>query len=438
MRRLALHWQILIAMGLGIAMGFVFVWGGMGDFVADWIKPFGTIFISLLKVIAVPLVVVSLIKGVASMSDISQLSSMGGKTLGIYLVTTVVAVALGLAIVNVVQPGKGFSAEKREEFREKYASQKSTKEKLENAVKVKEDGPLQPLVNMFPKNFFKAASDNRNMLQVIVFSLLFGIALVTLPAAKVKPVVDLVESLNDIVIALVMLIMRFAPIGVFALLTSLIGDFAGDDPAGAVQLLRVLGVYSFCVIIGLTILTYGFYPLVVFLFGGRSSSKFLSAMFPAQMMAFSSSSSAATLPVTMQSLRKGLGVSNKVTSFVLPIGATVNMDGTSLYQGVAAVFIAQVYGIDLSLGAQLGILATATLASIGSAAVPGSGIVMLVIVLQGAGIPVDGITLILAPDRILDMCRTVTNVTGDGAVSLIIENTTSPEVLEETALPESN
>jgi Na+/H+-dicarboxylate symporter len=263
-------------------------------------------------------------------------------------------------------------------------------------------------------------TDNGNMLQVIFFALLFGIALILIPLDKGAPVFAFFDGVNLVVLKIVDIIMLAAPYGVFALLAGLVVEFAGDDPAAAVELLLVLGYYCLIVLAGLAILLFGVYPLLATTVGKMKYGQFLKGLFPAQMLAFSTSSSAATLPVTMECCERNLGLSKEVSSFVLPLGATINMDGTSLYQAVAAVFIAQAFGMDLSLTAQLGIVLTATLASIGSAAVPGAGVVMLVIVLQQANIPIEGIALILAPDRLLDMCRTVVNITGDATVTSMV------------------
>ncbi|HEY4652831.1 MAG TPA: dicarboxylate/amino acid:cation symporter [Pontibacter sp.] len=421
MKKLALHWQILIAMALGVLWGMFASSSGLVSFTLDWIKPFGTIFINLLKLIAVPLVLVSLITGVSSLSDISRLSRIGSKTIGIYLATTVLAVSLGLVLVNIFAPGRAFSQEKREEFKEQFAS--ATTERSASAEEVKQQGPLQPLIDIVPGNIFDAMTDNGKMLQVIFFALLFGVALILIPPDKAQPVNDFFEGVNLVILKVVDIIMKTAPYGVFALLAGLVVEFAGDDPGSAVELLLVLGYYCIVVVLGLAIMMFVVYPLLVTLVGKTRYKRFFKGMFPAQMLAFSTSSSAATLPVTMERCEHNLGINREITSFVLPLGATINMDGTSLYQAVAAVFIAQAYGMHLDLMTQLGIVLTATLASIGAAAVPGAGTVMLVIVLQQAGIPVEGIALILAPDRLLDMCRTTVNVTGDATVATMIART---------------
>jgi len=412
MKKLALHWKILIGMLLGVLFGVVlsFVEGG-DSFIGNFIKPFGTIFINLLKLIAVPLILASLIKGVSDLKDISKLSQMGGRTILTYLITTLTAVTIGLILVNIIQPGKSISVETRQELVEAYSS--DTKAKQEAAAKQQEAGPLQALVDVVPSNIFLAASNNRNMLQVIFFALFFGIGMILLPGKKVKPVKKFFDSFNDIVLKLIDLIMLAAPYGVFALLAALVVE------APSLELFQALALYAITLLLGLALMIV-VYMVLVRVFTKKKIPFFMKGIAPAQLLAFSTSSSAATLPVTMECVEENLGVDEEVASFVLPIGATINMDGTSVYQGVAAVFIAQAFGLDLSLSAQLGIVFTATLASIGTAAVPSAGIVMLVIVLAQAGIPEAGLALIFAIDRPLDMCRTIVNVTGDAAVSMIV------------------
>ncbi|MDB4284902.1 dicarboxylate/amino acid:cation symporter [Flavobacteriaceae bacterium] len=412
MKKLALHWKILIGMALGVLFGVALSFINGGDtFIGNYIKPFGTIFINLLKLIAVPLILASLIKGVSDLKDISKLSQMGGRTIITYLITTLTAVSIGLILVNIIQPGKSISVETRQELVEAYSS--DTKAKQEAAAKQQEAGPLQALVDVVPSNIFLAASNNRNMLQVIFFALFFGIGMILLAEKKVKPVKKFFDSFNDIILKLIDLIMLAAPYGVFALLAALVVE------APSFELFQALALYAFTLLLGLAIMIV-VYMIIVRVFTKKKISFFMKGIAPAQLLAFSTSSSAATLPVTMECVEENLGVDKEVASFVLPIGATINMDGTSVYQGVAAVFIAQAFGLDLSLSAQLGIVFTATLASIGTAAVPSAGIVMLVIVLAQAGIPEAGLALILAIDRPLDMCRTIVNVTGDAAVSMIV------------------
>lgn len=431
MKNLALHWKIIIGMVLGVVFGLLAITIGWDQYTSDWIKPFGTIFINLLKLIAVPLVFASLIKGVASLSDISKLSRIGSKTIALYLVSTVLAVTTGLIIVNTVQPGKYFSEEKRIEFKEKYASK--TEAKMEVAAQVKDQGPLQFMVDIVPQNFIKASTSNKNMLQVIFFAILFGVAMIMLPEEKTIYVKGFFDGVNDIILQIVDMIMLMAPYGVFALLASLMVDFSDGDVNNVIELFSALGLYSLAVVGGLLLMITVVYPIILKLFTKMNYLDFFKGIMPAQMLAFSTSSSAATLPVTMERCEDHLGVSEEVSSFVLPLGATINMDGTSLYQAVAAVFIAQAFGVDLDLSQQLTIVLTATLASIGAAAVPGAGLVMLVIVLGAVGMDPEGVALIFAVDRILDMLRTVVNVTGDATVATVIASTEGQlrEVTEE-------
>ena len=412
MKKLALHWKILIGMFAGVVLGVLLSFTDWGpQLIKDWIKPFGTIFINLLKLIAMPLILASLIKGVSDLKDISKLSAMGGRTIGIYLFTTILAVILGLVLVNTIQPGKSIQEETRQELMMAYEDNAS--EKRAAAAKQREAGPLQPLVDIVPDNIFKATTNNRNMLQVIFFAVFFGIGLILIPSEKAAPVKAFFDAFNEVILKLIDLIMLAAPYGVFALLAALVVESPSLD------LFQALGMYAITLLIGLFLMIV-VYTILVRLVTGKTPSFFLNGIAPAQLLAFSTSSSAATLPVTMERVEEHLGVDEEVASFVLPIGATINMDGTSVYQAVAAVFIAQAFGLDLTLGTQLGIILTATLASIGAAAVPGAGMVMLVIVLGQAGIPEAGLALIFAIDRPLDMCRTITNVTGDAAVSMMV------------------
>lgn len=412
MKNLALHWKILIGMALGVVFALVMTNFEFGkEFIKDWIKPFGTIFINSLKLIAIPLILAALIKGVSDLKDISKLSRMGGRTIVIYIITTVIAVSIGLVLVNIVKPGNSISDKTRTELVEGY-SNNTTKYK-EEATKQKESGPLQALIDLVPQNIFSATTSNRNMLQVIFFAVFFGIALILIPEDKGKTVKSFFDGLNEVILKMVDLIMLAAPYGVFALLAALIAE------SPSVDLFKALGWYALTVLLGLALMIV-IYNIFVLVFTKKRPNFFMKAISPAQLLAFSTSSSAATLPVTMERVTDHIGVEEEVASFVLPIGATINMDGTSLYQAVAAVFIAQAFGMDLSFGTQLGIIATATLASIGSAAVPGAGMVMLVGVLGYAGIPEAGLALIFAVDRPLDMCRTVVNVTGDASVSMLV------------------
>jgi Na+/H+-dicarboxylate symporter len=418
MKKLALHWKIIIGMVLGIVFGFVMnsVDGGKG-FVSDWIAPFGTIFINLLKLIAVPLILASLIKGISDLKDISKIKSMGLRTIIIYVGTTLVAIIIGLSIVNTVKPGAGMSQDTIEKIKLKYENDAGVTDKLVKASAQNDAGPLQALVDIFPSNIFTALGEAK-MLQVIFFALFVGICLLLISEKDAKPLVKFFNSLNEVVMKMVDLIMLFAPYAVFALMANVIIAF--DDT----EILLKLVNYALCVVVGLALMI-GFYLILIKVYTKKSPLWFLKQISPAQLLAFSTSSSAATLPVTMERVEEHLGVDKEVSGFVLPVGATVNMDGTSLYQGIAAVFIMQVIWPEgLTFTNQLVIIATALLASIGSAAVPSAGMVMLVIVLESIGFPAEllpiGLALIFAVDRPLDMCRTVVNVTGDATVSMLV------------------
>ena len=420
-KKLAFHWKILIGMLVGVLWGFLAINSGWLQFTDYYIKPWGTIFINLLKLIAVPLIVVSLISGVSNLKDISKLSRIGLKTIGLYVLTTVIAITIGLIVVNITNPGKVFPAEKRAMFEEKFSQ--NVAEKESSAKRLKDETPLQFVVDIIPSNIVEAMTDNTKMLQVIFFAIIFGIAMVMLPDNKIQPVKEFIDSLNHIVLKLIDIIMAMAPYGVFALIASLIVDIAGENPADTISLFAALGLYGLTVIIGLMIMIFVIYPLFIRFFTKIKYPRFVQKIAPVQLLAFSTSSSAATLPLTMETAEEKLGITNETASFVLPLGATINMDGTSLYQAVAAIFLAQVYGMDLGISGQLTIILTATLASIGSAAVPGAGMVMLVIVLTAVGIPTEGIALIFAVDRPLDMLRTSVNVTGDLTITSIIAGT---------------
>tara|TARA_B100001245_G_scaffold235685_1_gene224159 strand:- start:75 stop:1349 length:1275 start_codon:yes stop_codon:yes gene_type:complete len=421
--KLELHWKIIIGLLLGLLYGIFAASQGLTSFTSEWISPFGKIFLNLLKLIAVPLVLSSLITGVASLSDTKKLSRIGSKTITIYIVTTTIAVTIGLISVNILQPGDTVPEDMKTKLQETYKSAASGR--MEAAAEVKDRSVLQPLVDMVPSNVFSSASNNRNMLQVVFVAIIVGIALIQIPKNKGRPVLDFFEGINELVIKLVDNIMLIAPIGVFALISDTITSVAGDNLNNILELLSALGYYMLAVIIGLILQMTITYTLVLKLFSKMNLKKFYQGIAPAQLLAFSTSSSGATLPVTMERCEEELGVSEEVSSFVLPLGATINMDGTALYQAVAAVFIAQTIGMDLTLGAQLTIVFTAVLASIGTAAVPGAGIIMLIIILEAIGVPSAGIALILGVDRILDMMRTVTNVTGDASVAVAVHSSES-------------
>ncbi len=460
MKNLALHWKIIIGLILGIVFAFISSSLGWSRFVVDWIDPFGTIFINLLKLIAVPLVLFSIIKGIAGLHDTAKLGRLATKTLAFYLVTTVISVSVGLLLVNTFAPGKLVDDSQRTDNRIAYeiwaqetgaevldgkcylcddtyaarvevvrglmdseAPDEKLLSKMQTAKKTKDAGPLQPLVDMVPSNIFISLNDNGLMLQVIFFAIFFGVTLISIPSDLAQPVIALVDGMNEVFLKMVDLVMQAAPFFVFALLAGVISKMAGDDPNAVIEIFKGLGWYSLVVVVGLAFMVFIFYPtLATGLTKGLTYKRFFRAISPAQFLAFSTSSSAATLPVTMDCVQDNLGVSKETTSFVLPIGATVNMDGTSMYQAIAVVFLAQFHAVDLSLGQQLTIVLTATLASIGSAAVPSAGLIMLIIVLESVGLNPAWIAIIFPVDRILDMCRTTVNVTGDCTVATIVAN----------------
>ncbi|WP_035846973.1 dicarboxylate/amino acid:cation symporter [Crocinitomix catalasitica] len=418
-KKIPLHLKILAGMLIGLVFGFIMTqisWGK--NFTIDWIKPFGTIFVNLLKLIAIPLIVASLLKGISDLKDISKFAKIGGRSILIYVGTTVVAITIGLLVVNIIKPGNGISQKTIDTMTATYAGNEGVTSKLMTADSQANSGPLDFIENMIPSNLFAALGNNGSMLQVIFFVIFFGIAMLLVPDERTKTIKSFFDGLNDIVLKMVDLIMLTAPFAVFALLATVV--VSSESP----EILMALIKYALTVTLGLGLMI-GFYLTLVGLIVKRNPWWFLKQLAPAQLLAFTTSSSAATLPVTMERVEEHMGVDKEVSSFVLPVGATINMDGTSLYQAVAAVFIAQALLVDLTFGDQLVIILTALMASIGSAAVPGAGMVMLVIVLQAVGkfTPEEiaiGLTLIFAVDRPLDMLRTTINVTGDATVSLIV------------------
>ncbi|UTW65550.1 dicarboxylate/amino acid:cation symporter [bacterium SCSIO 12643] len=460
-KKIALHFQILIGLILGTGWALLSAYMGWSSFTADWIAPWGDMFINALKLVAVPLVLFSIMQGITSLSDTNSLGRLGLKTIAIYIGTTMTAITIGLVVVNVLKPGESVSEEQRIINRISYelwvestpgvekldqldyshnpkysqyvsdAMRQTQEMESEGAIGKKavdkraqmDHGPLQMVVDMVPNNIFSSLTNN-SMLQIIFFAIFFGIVIVGLPYERVETVIKLIHGANDIFIKMVDVIMWVAPYFVFALMAGKVSELAGDDPDAVIEIFKGLASYSGTVILGLGLLIFALYPLVVKLVTGQIGySDFFKAMSPAQLLAFSTSSSAATLPVTMECVSDNLGVKEEVSSFVLPIGATVNMDGTSLYQGVAVVFLAQFHMIDLTLAQQLTIILTATLASIGSAAIPSAGLIMMVVVLQSVGLNPAWIAIIFPVDRFLDMCRTVVNVTGDASVASIIAKT---------------
>ena len=457
--KLALHWKILIGLVLGVVWALISIPTGLQKFTLDWIHPFGKIFINLLKLIAIPLVLFSIIKGIMDLMEINKLGKLGLKTIGLYLVSTVLAISIGLLLVNTVKPGSFLKDELRIANRmsyemwagqtegievadgkdylndPKYAAYQEqgknqlqlldennkAKEKSASVASRKESGPLQILIDIVPSNIFFALSSNGLMLQIIFFAIFFGIALLMIDPVKALPVKNLIDGLNDIFLKMVDVVMNGAPFFVFALMAGMLTEMASSNLSDLGELLSSLFYYCVVVVAGLFVLAFVIYPLAIFFLTRRVKPlAFLAALRKAQTLAFSTSSSAATLPVTMQCVNENLGIPKKITSFVLPIGATVNMDGTSLYISVAVVYLAQIHMIDLTLVQQLTIVLTATLASIGASAVPSAGLIMMIMVLQSVGLNPLWVSIIFPVDRILDMCRTVVNVTGDATVATIV------------------
>lgn len=372
-----------------------------------WFKPVGDIFVRLLNMIAVPLVLASLIVGAASLTDLKHVAKIGGKTIGFYALTAVMAITIGLLCVNFIQPGHIMDQSSKDRLLDVY--QDDAKSKIEQNVSM---NIVEFLVNIVPKNPFKAIADG-DFLQIVFFAILTGIFLMQIPKDKSAPVISFFNGLSDAMIVLVEKIMIIAPYAVITLIAATVAEFG-------FSILKTLMWYSLTVVLGLAILTFIEYPLLLKIFTKIRFKDFMRAQRQVIAVAFSTSSSAATLPVTMDVCEKRLGVPNKIASFVLPLGTTVNMDGTALYQAVAAVFIAQVFGFELTLTQQLTIVLTASLAAIGTAPVPGVGLLMLIIVLKSIGVPEEGIALIIGVDRLLDMCRTVPNVIADSLACVVI------------------
>lgn len=419
LKYLPLYVKILIGMAIGLILGLIATSTGLTSYVTDWIKPFGEIFMRLLKLIAIPLVLISLIKGIGGLKDISKFATMGVRTLVLYVCTTIVAIIIGIGLVLAIKPGEMVSKETSATMYKNYSQ--SVTSKMENLDDLEKQGPLQSIVDIFPSNAIQAMGDNSLMLQIILIAILVGASMLLVGEEKCAPFMNFINSLDAIVLKVIDLIMNYAPIGVASLMASLVADSAGD-----ISLLGALGVYALTVILGLAIIMYGFYPLLVKLFTRINPKDFIRAVIPVQLVGFSTSSSAATLPTTMKVANNILKIPSSVTSFVLPIGVTINMDGTSCYQAISTIFIAQVMGVDLSFAQILIVIATTTLSSIGTPGIPGGSVVISMMVLSSIGIPPEGLALILGIDRPLDMIRTAVNVTGDVAVASIVSAKTIP------------
>jgi Na+/H+-dicarboxylate symporter len=413
-KRIPLYIQILVGMILGSVIGVIALQINGTQFIQNWIYPWGRIFIRLLQLIAIPLVFISLVKGVTGLKDIGTVSRMGGRTIAIYLATTLAAVLLGLSMGLLVKPGKPVDKTQVVYIQEEYRS--FAEEKKHLAEQKEEEGPLTFLDDVIPNNIFNAAGDNSKMLQVIFFALFFGLAALTIAPSKVRPIAVLFDGLNDIILRMVDYIIYMAPYGVATLMAGLVVDFNGDT-----SIFSALGVYALTVIISLLILMFGFYPLLLRIFTKIKPLEFVKNIYPVQLFAFTTSSSAATLPVTMDVVEKKLGISQETASFVLPMGVTINMDGTSCYQAIAVLFIAQALGIDLSIMQLLTIVMLTVLSSIGTPGIPGGSFVILTMVLTSTGIPAEGLALIIGIDRPLDMLRTSVNVTGDAITAAIVD-----------------
>ncbi len=400
MKKMSLTTKIFIGMLLGIVFGIALSYVKDVPFVDKTVIGFflvliGSIFVSLIKMMVVPLVFVSLTCGAAQIGDIKKLGRVGIRTLAFYLATTAIAISIALSVATFVQPGSFMT----------LGAQELTFE-------AKEAPPLvQVFIDMIPTNPVKSMAD-ANMLQIIVFALFTGTA-ITMLGDKAKSVKALFEEVNEIILKIVMIVMYFAPIGVFALVAKTFATF-GFNAIGS------LAMYMVCVLVGLLIHALFTYQGLLLAFTRLNPIQFFKKFAPAMIVAFSTSSSNATIPVTLETTEKGLGVKKELAAFTIPLGATINMDGTAIMQGVATVFIAQLYGVSLGMPEFLTIILTATLASIGTAGVPGVGLVMLSMVLTQVGLPVEAIAIILGIDRILDMCRTVVNITGDAVCTLIV------------------
>jgi len=414
-----LHVKILTGIVLGLAWGILASVLGFAEWTVTWVKPFGTLFIHLLKLIAMPLVVVTIIGGIASLSDLRKLANIGKRTLAWFTGLTLISVAIGIVVCLVFSPGSGLSPDQREQLKAQFSEDVSRK--VSDAQAVNTEGPLSILVEMIPENVVQATANNRSMLQVICFSILIGVALVAIPRHRGAAFLNFIDSLNHVFLAIVRMIMQVAPIGVFALLAGLIADMAGDNPAQLVGLLGMLGNYALSFTLAIAVLMFTIYPLVVWRFLRLNYFDFLKKMAPAQLVAFSTSSSAASLPVNMDCVENRLGVKPEVAGFVLPLGVTINMNGTAVHQGLCAVFIAQAFGVELTMLQYFIILGTGTLAAMGAPGVPGSGLIMMLMVFNAIGVPEEGLALIIAIDRPLDMLRTIPNVLGDAIVAGVVD-----------------
>ncbi len=406
-----MHTKIFLALVAGAVFGVIANRLGFSAFVTAYIKPVGTAFVRLISMVVVPLVFASLLVGTTSLKDIRSLGRIGAKTIGFYLCTTAIAISIGLAMANIWRPGASLAPQTRQELIGGAAGQESYPAELA----IERPSVRDLLLNIIPTNPLKALAEGQ-MLQIIFFALLMGICLTLIPPEHSRPVIRFFEAVNEAIIKMVHVIMQIAPYGVFALISAVVADFG-------LGILLMLIKYCGVVLLGLVVHMLLVYSAALKVFARTGLARFFRGIRPAQLVGFSSSSSSATLPVTIECVTENLGVPQSICSFTLPLGATINMDGTALYQGVATVFIAQIYGMNLDFVQQLTVVLTATLASIGTAGIPGAGIITLTIVLRSVGVPLQGIAIIMGVDRFLDMCRTVVNITGDAACATVVAAT---------------
>ncbi len=409
-----LYLQILAGMITGILIGIIALPLNGEKFISSWIAPWGQLFIRLLQLIAIPLVFVSLVRGITGLKSVQSFSKMGVKTVALYIITTCFAVVFGISMGLLVKPGKIVDTSKIESLSTDYINMVETNKEM--AEKTTSEGPLNFLNDIVPANIINAAADNTKMLQIIFFAAFFGIAMLAIPKEKTKTVSSFFDGLYEIILRMVDYVIRFAPFGVAAMMAGLVVNYGGN-----IRVFAALGAYAFTVVLAMLIMIFAFYPLMLRVFTRFPVKKFLKKMYPVQLLAFTTSSSSATLPFTMETVEQELNVSPETASFVLPIGSTINMDGTSCYQAIAILFIAQLLGVDLGFTQLLVIIAMTILSSIGTPGIPGGSYVIMTIVLTAVGIPPEGLAIILGIDRPLDMLRTAVNVTGDATVALIID-----------------
>ncbi len=420
--KIAIYWLIFLGMVIGIIVGLVAnVCDGV-VFIQDWITPWGDIFIRLLELIAIPLIFISLIKGIIGIQDTTKIFSLGWRTFALYLVTTALTVVVGIAFVSLIKPGEVISQESAAAYFTEITDEATNI--IHNVDDLGESSPLAPLVDMIPRNAVSSLAGGGSMLQVLILAAFLAIAAITMKGGNIAPFRDLIHSIDDILSRCIDMIMWVAPLGTMALMATLVVDSSGDT-----ALLGALGLYSVTILLGLGFVAFVLYPLSIKLFTRIKPSEYIKRLIPVQLMAISTSSSAATLPTTMRVANEDLKIPSNVTSFSLPLGVTINMDGSSVYLSITVIFIAQIMNIDLSMLQLLTIIASSVIASIGTPGIPGGVLVTLIIVLNSVGIPAEGIALVIGLTRPLDMFVTAVNVTGDIAVSAIVAENLSKKDL---------